>query len=573
MKKKKKIFLCTIIILFSFWILVSIILGIWTKLASDGRVNLSFFLTIPGARILNFEWKISENPLLRLKTNGPVKVPWKSFLFGTNQLLAFQAPATIKLPEGKSKINFSGEIQGNFKKGEVNIKDTKVWLEKFGTMFVSGRLVQWGKEFCEIEGNVKNFAIDELRNVLEIQNLPFSGIITGKLSITINKDVVKQLRFDIDFSKLSFRQQSSPLSGHVKGSYDILAKKCLIDNANIITQSGGRLFVKGTISQEDFSLKIESEGVNLDEIISQLPEKWQEKFKASSKISMNAEGSWQKNKELPLFSGFISLPGNIQYKNFSCSNLMIKNNNENNEIFVEAEKIEIWKMRCDEIKGKIIRENERYKGNINFSLYDGTGNILFTTSEQSPVKFYGKIDISKLNLKKLVQSLHPEIVVTGLVNVICFIESGKGDFSLQAKVDNVPARPFSQKLNISAVKALASLGSSSFAGSIGKRFGGTDFYYRKLGGVISIINGYLTIEGTAKRAGENDYLVTSEIFGSGINVLVDRNNNSIKIEDLKNRIERAMQQNKPQFKLSFLKEAIYGKTNYRFDCWTQVMLS
>ena len=60
----------------------------------------------------------------------------------------------------------------------------------------------------------------------------------------------------------------------------------------------------------------------------------------------------------------------------------------------------------------------------------------------------------------------------------------------------------------------------------------------------------LTIEGTVKKAGNYDYLVTSEIFGSGINVLVDKKNNSIHIEDLKQRINNAMKQSKPEMKFS-----------------------
>ncbi|MCM8824774.1 MAG: hypothetical protein NC937_01275 [Candidatus Omnitrophica bacterium] len=574
MTKSKKVVLWITGTLIFIWILLPVWLGVWAKYASKKRVNLSFLLTLPGARILNFQWKIAEKPMVIFKTRGEIKVPWKSFLFGANQLLAFQAPATINLPQGKSKINFSGQIQGNFKKGEVNIKDVNIWLEKFGSIFASGRLVKWGKEICEIEGSVKNFAIDELRDILEIQNLPFSALVTGKISITINRDVVKILKFDIDFTDLLLQKQSSPLSGHIKGTYDIIEKKCFLDSGTIITKTDGKVSVKGMISAEDFNLKIMSEGINLEEIISQLPEKWQEKFKVRTeqKISFDGEGFWKKDEGLPFFTGFFSAPGEINYNNFSCSSLKIQGVNQN-EIVIETKNVEIGKIRCDSIKASIVRENGKYRCNLNFSFYDGHGTAVFLTSEEFPLKIYGKTEISKINLQKLIHSLNPEILVTGMVNAICFLEFGNKTFSLQAKIDNVPARPFSQKLNIGAVKALASLGSSSFAGSIGKQFGVGNFYYRKLSAIVSIVDGQLTIEGTAKKAEGNDYLVTSEIFGSGINVLVDRNNNSIRIEDLKERIARAMKQNKPQLKLSFLQEPVDGKTNTRSDSWKQVLLS
>ncbi|MCX7705046.1 MAG: hypothetical protein N2115_02150, partial [bacterium] len=413
MKKKKKFVLLSIAILFALWISVSLVISAWVKFSSDRKVHLSFLLTLPGAKVLNFCWKISEFPSISLKIKGTFKIPWKSLFFGTQQLLAFQAPATINLPSGNSKINFSGEIRGNFKKGEVNLKDVKVWLEKFGNLFVNGQLVKWGTELCELEGNVQNFAIDELRNVLNIQNLPFSAFITGKLSITINKDIVKLVKFDIDFTNLLLQQQSSPLSGHVKGSYDLLEKKCVIDTGDINTKSGGKIFVKGMISKEEFSLKIESTGVNIDEIISQLPQKWQERFKidTGSKISINAERLYRKGTQMPSFTGIIKVPGQIQYNNFSCSSLTIQSSLENNEIIVEAKKIGFGKIDCDEIKGKISRENEKYKGIINFSFYDGSGKTQFITSETMPLKIYSKTEISKINLAKFVQSLNPDILI------------------------------------------------------------------------------------------------------------------------------------------------------------------
>ncbi|MGC9065267.1 MAG: hypothetical protein ACP5JO_01380 [Candidatus Ratteibacteria bacterium] len=550
-KRKKIVVLCLCTLVF-LWIFIPVITGIWTNTASDGKVKVFFFFTPAGAKLVNFHWKILEKPILSLKISGSLKIPWKSILFGSQQLLAFQTPASINLPQGKSKVNFSGEIQGNFKTGTINIKNGNIWLEKFGKIFVAGKLVQWGKETCEIEGNVKDFAIDEFRTMLGIQNLPFAGTMTGKLSITINKDIVKMLIFDVDFNKLLLQESSHPLSGHAKGTYDFLQKKCLIETGNIFTESGGKISLKGFISPEDFSVKIESEGVNLEEIVSQLPEKWREKFKftSDSKISINGEGKWKRADKVPFFAGIFSIPGKIQYKNFSCSSLLIEGSQEKEKITVSASNIDIGKINCDRIMGTIIKENGKYRGDFTFKFYEGLGDMVFVTNQDTSPRVYARAQVQKINLEKFIHSLNTDILITGLVNVICFLEFGNKDFSVQARIDNVPGMLFSQKLNISAVKALASLGSSSFAGSIGKQFGSNNFYYRKLSGVISLTNGQLTIEGTAKRAGNHDYLITSEIFGSGINVLVDRKNNSIHVEDLKRRILNAMQQNKAQFKFS-----------------------
>ncbi len=571
MKRKTRIFLWTVVILVFIWLSVPSFLGLRVNSSSGGKVKIHFFLTHASAKILRFQWKIFERPHIVLNARSTIKIPWKNFLFGTEQLLAFEGPGNIVLPSGNSRINFSGEIQGNFKTGEVNIKNGNIWLEKFGKVFVSGKLIKWGKETCEIEGNVRDFSIDQLRIIFGIQNLPFSGKINGNLSITTNRDVVRLLKFDVSFSEFFFQKQSKPLSGNAKGSFDLLKKRCFIETGNITTQSGGRISLMGFISPKEFNLKIESEGVNLEEIISQMPEKWQEKIKlrSDSGISINAEGVWKREEVLPFLSGFLSVPGEVYFNNFSCRSFILKSSQNSNEIDIAAAKIGFGNINCVGIKGKIARDNNRYKGSITFNLYDGKGNISFMSSEAgNPFKLYAKADVNRINLEKLVHSLNPDVLITGIMNLVCFIGFGKKDFSLMAKFDNVPGMPFSQKLNISAVKALASLGSSSFGGSIGKKLGSTNFYYRKIGGVVSYQNGLLTIEGTAKKSANHDYLISSEIFGSGINVLVDRKNNSIHMEDLKQRINNAMKQNKPQ-----IKGERHGKTDSWINCWKQIMLS
>ncbi len=552
MKRKLKNVLWILAIVIFIWVSLPLCLDLKVHSSSDGKINLRFFLTHASAKILKFQWNIFDKPSVVLNAKSTIKIPWRSFLLGTQQVLAFEGPGNITLPSGTSKLNFSAEIQGNFKTGQVNIKKGNIWLEKFGQIFVSGKLVNWGKETCEIEGDINNLAVDQFRTLFGIQNLPFAGIISGHLSITINKDIIKSLRFDVNFSNLLFQRQGKPLTGHAKGVYDLLTKKCFVETGNIVTQSGGKVSVKGFISPEEFNLKIESAGVNLEEIISQLPEKWQEKikFKGDEEISVNVEGLWKK-RQLPFLSGFIDIPGEICLNNIFCSSCHIKGCQNSGDIDIEIAQLGFGNLGCNKIKGTITRDNDRYQGDIFFNFYDGKGKISFTSSESGlPLSVYAKADVERINLEKLIHSVNPEILVTGAINLICFMEVAPKNISVIAKFDNVPARPFSQKLNISAVKALASLGSSSFAGSIGKQFGSNNFYYRRLGGLITYQNGLLTIEGTVKKAGNQDYLVSSEIFGSGINVVVDNKNNSIHIEDLKQRIKGAIKHNNVEMEIS-----------------------
>jgi len=93
-----------------------------------------------------------------------------------------------------------------------------------------------------------------------------------------------------------------------------------------------------------------------------------------------------------------------------------------------------------------------------------------------------------------------------------------------------------QALNFGAVKALTALATGHPIRSISRQ----DFSYQKMAGRVTIKNGYLTIEGLAGRKGESGYLLKSRPFGQGINVLVHTKTNTIRLEDFRKRIARAL---------------------------------
>jgi len=77
-------------------------------------------------------------------------------------------------------------------------------------------------------------------------------------------------------------------------------------------------------------------------------------------------------------------------------------------------------------------------------------------------------------------------------------------------------------------------------GSVIKSFGTSDFPYGLIAGRAIIDNGYLTIRGLAGRKGDQEILIKRGTF-KGINLFIDRDLNTINIQDLKNRITHAIE--------------------------------
>jgi hypothetical protein len=60
-------------------------------------------------------------------------------------------------------------------------------------------------------------------------------------------------------------------------------------------------------------------------------------------------------------------------------------------------------------------------------------------------------------------------------------------------------------------------------------------------GKILLKNNYLTIEGLAGEKGESQYLIIKPFLLPGINILIDKRNNTIQIDELINRINLAIE--------------------------------
>jgi len=524
------------------WLLLPSIVSLLLTHSTQDRCRISFFLTPNRASVRSFQWRMLQNPQILGKIRTSLKLPWRSFIFGQEQLLAFSGPGQIVFPKGQNKLELSGEVNGNFKTGALRITGASVKVENLGRILLSGNLSNWGKENVTLSGRVNDFMLSDLRRALNIPQMPFSGKVDGMVDLVISKDKIKLFKFDLDFRELIYREKSTPFSGHVKGSYDLVASICTIENAIVKSPSGGTLELKGLLGKEEFALKFKSEGLDLEEVVSQLPEAWQKKFqfKANGNVSLDCETRWETGS-LPEFAGRMQINGNLEGAKFSCGSFSLTGINRTSskqpDFYISLRDLTFGNMRIPSAGGTLYPQEGRYLGEISFSLWEGKGVAQLSipvTVGKSP-KLVGRIDLHKMQLEKFARSLNPEIVFTGLIDIVSFIELARGHVFVQASFENIKGKPGIQKLNFGALKALANFGSANIAGSISRG----DFYYRRLAGIITYNDGFLTVEGRAKSGQKYDYLMTSGYF-SGINIIVDRTGNTIRIEDLKNRIQRAM---------------------------------
>ena len=65
------------------------------------------------------------------------------------------------------------------------------------------------------------------------------------------------------------------------------------------------------------------------------------------------------------------------------------------------------------------------------------------------------------------------------------------------------------------------------------------FAFRSIAGRVSLHNDSLTLEGLAGEKGTAQYIIRGPLLGSGLNVLVDGRNNTIRLGYLKSRIRSA----------------------------------
>lgn len=220
----------------------------------------------------------------------------------------------------------------------------------------------------------------------------------------------------------------------------------------------------------------------------------------------------------------------ISFLNYTLENLLI----ELPENRFEAGKLHFQKITAENLSGNF---NEELKGSANFTLYGGKGRLTYDVREEKDAfsTSFG-FDVKSINLSGLVSDLSEEVYISGILDV-----DGKGAFTqegpeVEVSFRSKPARGVKQAMNFGAVRVLATLG----GGSPIKTFGSSDFRYNLIAGRLTVKNDYLTIEGLAGRKGDQNFLIRGGLFG-GINLSIDRDSNTIKIEELQRRITTATQ--------------------------------
>ncbi|MCM8803895.1 MAG: hypothetical protein NC833_01410 [Candidatus Omnitrophica bacterium] len=180
--------------------------------------------------------------------------------------------------------------------------------------------------------------------------------------------------------------------------------------------------------------------------------------------------------------------------------------------------------------------NKNLEGYSNFYFYDGTGKVNFKL-DVSFSNIKGFFTIDNININKLAISLNDKIVINGLINLVGSFNILKGNLELDTIFKSIKKKGVKQYMNFGAIEFITSLSGTNPI----KRVGTSNFYYSNISGKISIKNNRLTIEGLAGEKGENQYLVTKPFLLPGINLLIDKRNNTIEINELINRVNLAIE--------------------------------
>jgi len=190
-----------------------------------------------------------------------------------------------------------------------------------------------------------------------------------------------------------------------------------------------------------------------------------------------------------------------------------------------ADKARFNRFEISGIKGSF---DEEIKGSAVFLSYKGQGDIRYAAHdlfEDPSLSFDFKIE--GLNLSDFVTSLSEDVYISGIMDV-----EGKGRLdkkgpAIEITFRSKKERGVKQVMNFGAVKVISSLG----GGSPIKAIGSSNFAYSLIAGRATIKEGYLTIEGLAGERSGRQYLVRSGLWG-GINLTIDRETNTIKIDEL-----------------------------------------
>lgn len=199
-----------------------------------------------------------------------------------------------------------------------------------------------------------------------------------------------------------------------------------------------------------------------------------------------------------------------------------------------AEKFSFANLKTEKISGNF---DDNLKGTAVFTLYEGQGSASYEIKELSakpPVLYNAKV--RDLNITPLVQDLNKDIYISGILDVDSkgFINEPGPDMEIVFR--SKKKRGVKQLMNFGAISFIASFG----GGSPIRTFGSSDLGYNTMAGRVTIDEGYLTIEGLAGKEGYKQFLIRGGFFG-GVNLSIDKDLNTIRIQSLKNQINEAIQ--------------------------------
>ncbi|MBN1444486.1 MAG: hypothetical protein JW957_00055 [Candidatus Omnitrophica bacterium] len=198
-----------------------------------------------------------------------------------------------------------------------------------------------------------------------------------------------------------------------------------------------------------------------------------------------------------------------------------------------ADRIFFANLKAEKITGSF---DDELKGKASFAMYEGTGAASYDIKEISPnppVSY--SVRVTDINITPLVQDLNRDIYISGIIDI-----DGKGFVNepgpdMELVFRSKKKRGVEQLMNFGAISFIASFG----GGNPIKAFGSSDLGYNMMAGRVTINEGYLTIEGLAGQDGHRQFLIRGGTFG-GVNLAIDKDSNTIKIQRLKNRIDEAI---------------------------------
>ncbi|MGC8977039.1 MAG: hypothetical protein ACP5OB_05385 [Candidatus Ratteibacteria bacterium] len=142
-----------------------------------------------------------------------------------------------------------------------------------------------------------------------------------------------------------------------------------------------------------------------------------------------------------------------------------------------------------------------------------------------------------MDIYKLAFSFNDKIIISGLINLNGSFNISKKNREFETFFKSIKKKGIKQYMNFGAIAFISSLSGENPV----KQLGSSNFYYRDICGKITLKNDRLTIEGLLGEKGENQYLITKPFLLPGINLFINKRNNTIEIKELINRVKLAIE--------------------------------